>query len=122
VDEIGTVIAESVAQFFSSPVGQEIVRDFRELELDFSAATTLDPLLSDKLAGQIVVVTGTLPSLSRDEAHALIEQHGGKTSGSVSKKTTLLLAGEEAGSKLQKAKDLGVKIVDEAEFRALLEN
>ncbi|MFN5710040.1 MAG: NAD-dependent DNA ligase LigA [Planctomycetota bacterium] len=121
VDEIGTVIAESVAQFFRSPVGQEIVRDFRELELDFSAATTQAPLLSDKLAGQIVVVTGTLPSLSRDEAHALIEQHGGKTSGSVSKKTTLLLAGEEAGSKLQKAKDLGVKIVDEAEFRALLE-
>ncbi|MFO0263373.1 MAG: BRCT domain-containing protein, partial [Planctomycetota bacterium] len=122
VDEIGTVIAESVAQFFRSPVGQEIVRDFRELELDFSAATTQAPLLSDKLAGQIVVVTGTLPSLSRDEAHALIEQHGGKTSGSVSKKTTLLLAGEEAGSKLQKAKDLGVKIVDEAVFRALLEN
>ncbi|MFN9751828.1 MAG: helix-hairpin-helix domain-containing protein, partial [Planctomycetota bacterium] len=122
VDEIGTVIAESVAHFFRSPVGQEIVRDFRELELDFSAATTQAPLLSDKLAGQIVVVTGTLPSLSRDEAHALIEQHGGKTSGSVSKKTTLLLAGEEAGSKLQKAKDLGVKIVDEAVFRALLEN
>lgn len=122
VDEIGAVIAESVAQFFRSPTGQAIVNDFRELQLDFAATAPLVPQLSQRLAGQIVVVTGTLPSLSREEAHALIEQHGGKTSGSVSKKTTLLLAGEEAGSKLQKAQELGVKIIDEAEFRALLDD
>jgi DNA ligase (NAD+) len=121
VDEIGTVIAESVAQFFRSPVGQSIVDDFRQLQLDFAATAPHVPQLSKKLAGQIVVVTGTLPSLSREEAHQLVEQHGGKTSGSVSKKTTLLLAGDEAGSKLQKAQELGIRIVDETEFRALLE-
>lgn len=121
VDEIGTVIAESVAQFFRSPVGQSIVDDFRQLQLDFAATAPHVPQLSKKLAGQIVVVTGTLPSLSREEAHQLVEQHGGKTSGSVSKKTTLLLAGDEAGSKLQKAQELGIRILDETEFRALLE-
>lgn len=121
VDEIGTVIAESVAQFFRSPNGRAIVTDFRDLGIDFAATARQAPPLSQRLAGQIVVVTGTLPSLSRDEAHALIEQHGGKPSGSVSRKTTMLLAGDDAGSKLQKAQELGIRIVDEAGFRTLLE-
>ena len=66
------------------------------------------------------VITGTLPSMKRDEATALISANGGKVSGSVSKKTTHLLAGEDAGSKLQKAKDLGTKIISEAELMAML--
>mgnify|MGYP004695589229 FL=1 len=66
------------------------------------------------------MLTGTLPTLKREEASALIEKYGGKTSSSVSKKTSVVLAGEEAGSKLDKARTLGVRIIDEAEFRAML--
>jgi len=121
VDEIGEVIARSVADFFRSSTGQNIVNDFRELGIDFSATSQATPQLSQKLAGQVVVVTGTLPTLSREEAHALIEQHGGKPASSVSRKTNLLVAGEAAGSKLQKAEELNIPIVDEAAFRKLLE-
>jgi DNA ligase (NAD+) len=72
------------------------------------------------LAGSTFVLTGTLPGLTREEATALIEAAGGKVSGSVSKKTSYVLAGEEAGSKLEKARTLGVSVIDEAQFRALL--
>jgi DNA ligase (NAD+) len=71
-------------------------------------------------AGKVFVLTGTLPTLSREKATAMIEAAGGKASGSVSKKTSYVLAGEEAGSKLEKAKQLGVPVIDEAEFRRLL--
>jgi DNA ligase (NAD+) len=73
-------------------------------------------------AGKTVVLTGTLPSLSRDEAKAMLEAAGAKVSGSVSKKTDYVLAGEEAGSKLDKAKELGVTVLDEAEFRSMLDS
>ena len=73
------------------------------------------------LAGKTVVLTGTLPTLSREQATEMIEAAGGKVSGSVSRKTHYVLAGEEAGSKLEKAKTLGVPVLDEAGFRALLE-
>jgi DNA ligase (NAD+) len=121
VDEIGEVIAKSVADFFRNSVGRNIVADFRELGIDFSATSQVAPQLSQKLTGKTVVVTGTLPSLSREEAHALIEQHGGKPGSSVSRKTSLLLAGEAAGSKLQKAQELNIPVLDEAAFRKLLE-
>ena len=75
---------------------------------------------TDKLAGKTVVVTGTLESLSRAEAEALIAKNGGRASGSVSKKTSYLLAGEAAGSKLAKAQELGVQVLSEAEFLELL--
>lgn len=78
-------------------------------------------IVDDKLAGKTVVVTGTLPNLSRNEAKALIESHGGKAAGSVSKKTDYVLAGEAAGSKLTKAQELGIPVLSEAEFLALLE-
>ena len=73
------------------------------------------------LAGLTFVLTGTLPTLKREEAAALIEQHGGKTAGSVSKKTSIVLAGEDAGSKLTKAQQLGVRIIDEEAFMQMLE-
>ena len=75
---------------------------------------------SDKLAGMTIVVTGTLPTLGRKEAEELIVKNGGKASGSVSKKTSLVLAGEAAGSKLTKANELGIKVIDEAEFLNML--
>ena len=74
-----------------------------------------------RLAGLTFVLTGTLPTLSRDEAKALIEAAGGKVSGSVSKKTSYLVAGEEAGSKLDKARELGIRILSEDDLRALIE-
>jgi DNA ligase (NAD+) len=73
------------------------------------------------LLGKTLVLTGTLPSLTRDEAQAMIEAAGGKVSGSVSKKTSFVVAGEEAGSKLAKAQDLGVAVIDEAGLRELLQ-
>ena len=73
---------------------------------------------SDRLAGQTVVVTGTLPTLSREDAEALIAAHGGRAAGSVSKKTSFVLAGEKAGGKLAKAEELGIPVLDEATFLA----
>ena len=78
-------------------------------------------IVDEKLAGKTVVVTGTLPTLSRNEAKSLIESHGGKAAGSVSKKTDYVLAGEAAGSKLTKAQELGIPVLSEAEFLAMVE-
>ena len=80
-----------------------------------------DENASDKLAGMTIVVTGTLPTLGRKEAEELITKNGGKASGSVSKKTSLVLAGEAAGSKLTKANELGIRVIDEAEFLKMIE-
>ena len=74
-----------------------------------------------RFAGITFVLTGTLPTLKRDEAKAMIEAHGGKVSGSVSKKTGVVVAGEDAGSKLTKAQELGIEIIDEAELRRRIE-
>ena len=75
----------------------------------------------DRFAGMTFVLTGTLPTMTRTQASELIERYGGKTSGSVSKKTTIVLAGEDAGTKLVKAQQLGIRIIDEAEFLTLVE-
>ena len=77
--------------------------------------------VDDRFAGKTFVLTGTLPTLKRDEAKALIEKYGGKASGSVSKKTDFVLAGEEAGSKLTKAQELGIEIITEEQFRKMIE-
>jgi DNA ligase (NAD+) len=79
------------------------------------------PLANSAVAGKVLVLTGTLPALSRDEAKELIEAAGGKVSGSVSKKTDFVVAGAEAGSKLEKAQALGVKVIDEAQLLQLLQ-
>ena len=88
--------------------------------IDYPLKEQLDPL-SDALAGKTVVVTGTRPTLSRDEAEALIARHGGRAASSVSKKTSFVLAGEKAGSKLTKAESLGIPVIDEAAFLRMLE-
>jgi DNA ligase (NAD+) len=124
---IGGEIAQSLQQWFATPANQELLSQLERLS--FSLATSDEELAaaaersaaSTQLSGQTFVLTGTLPSMSRSEAKALIEAAGGKVSGSVSKKTSYVVAGDEAGSKLSKAESLGVAVLDEAGLRALLE-
>lgn len=116
---IGPQIAESVAFFFAQPQNRDVVERLRTRGLDLAA-----PLRPRQpvgmLAGKTLVLTGTLPNLTRDEAAALITEAGGKVGSAVSKKTSYVVAGEEAGSKLTKAESLGIPIIDEEAFRALL--
>ncbi len=120
VPDVGPIVAQSVRQFFDQPHHREIVEQLRAAgvhwaEHDGQADTTPRPL-----AGRTIVLTGTLPTLSRDEAKALLEAAGAKVAGSVSKKTSAVVAGAEAGSKLDKARELGVPVLDEAGLQALL--
>lgn len=121
VDEIGPIIAESVFEFFSSDYGKALIQQFTELGLNMGSPKPPKPEGSgEAFAGKTVVVTGTLPSLGREDANQLVRDNGGKASGSVSKKTDYLLAGEKAGSKLTKAQDLGVKILTEEQFLEMI--
>lgn len=119
VDEVGPKVAESIRQFFCEERNRELVERLRRAELQFTQAKKARK--RGKLSGQTFVLTGTLPTLTREEAKAKIEAAGGKVAGSVSKKTSYVVAGEDAGQKLDKAKDLGVRIVDEAGLFAILE-
>jgi DNA ligase (NAD+) len=121
VTQVGPVVAQSVLDFFSSTAGKKIVARMKELGIrPKSEKVSAKKMAELPLAGKTFVLTGTLPSMTREEASAKIEALGGHVSGSVSKKADFVLAGSEAGSKLEKAKDLGLKIIDEAEFRRLL--
>jgi len=123
VDEIGTVIAASVHRFFRSEYGIRIVHELRELGLNFGQPIDRSRVPAEgKLIGKTLVVTGTMVRLKRDEIEQLIRDHGGKASGSVSKKTDFVVAGDAAGSKLTKAQELGVKVLTEDEFLAMLED
>ncbi|MGI9041910.1 MAG: NAD-dependent DNA ligase LigA [Gemmatimonadales bacterium] len=114
VSGIGPAIAEAVAAFFGEPRNQDLIERLRRAKLTFTEprASSAD----GPLAGKAYVLTGTLPTLSRTQAAELIEAAGGRVAGSVSKKTDAVVAGEEAGGKLEKAKSLGVEIIDEAEL------
>jgi DNA ligase (NAD+) len=116
--EIGPVIAESISRFFHEPENLAVIEKLTAAGLNVASPTT--HLQSNTFTGKQFVLTGKLPSLSREEAAQLIEQHGGRVTASVSKKTDFVLAGEEAGSKLEKAQVLGIRVVDEAEFRRML--
>jgi DNA ligase (NAD+) len=116
--EVGPVAAASVLDFFESRAGQTVLARVRELGIKPQNEVRAAP--AGIFAGKTFVLTGTLPAMTREEATAKIEASGGKVSSSVSKKTDFVLAGAEAGSKLDKAKELGVKILDEAEFIKLL--
>ncbi|TWT32871.1 NAD-dependent DNA ligase LigA [Blastopirellula retiformator] len=121
VDEIGPIIATSVHHFFASEFGQETIADLRELGLKMSEdVPDAGAEAEGALAGKTLVVTGTLSKYGRDEIQELIAKHGGKATSSVSKKTDYVVAGEKAGSKLAKAQQLGVKVLSEDEFEALL--
>ena len=114
--EVGPVAAASVLDFFASAAGKKVLARIRELNIKPLGEKLNNAPPEGVFAGKTFVLTGTLPTLTREEATAKIEALGGKVSGSVSKKTDFVLAGEEAGSKLTKAQELGVKILDEAEF------
>ena len=119
IDEIGLVTARYILDYFQNPKNLDLISELRDAGVNF---TFTSDRVSDAFAGMTFVLTGTLPTYTRDEASAIIESLGGKTSSSVSKKTTYVLAGEDAGSKLTKAQQLGVTIIDEAEFRRMSGN
>jgi DNA ligase (NAD+) len=122
VDEVGPVIAQSVYQFFSSQQGKAVVQKLKAAGLDMTSPLRVAKPSGGVLAGKTVVVTGVLSKYTREEIESLIEQHGGKAGGSVSKKTAFVVAGEKAGSKLAKAEQLGVQVIDEGQFERLLES
>jgi DNA ligase (NAD+) len=120
VRDVGPVVAASIVHFFAEPHNRQVIADLAKVSV---RGTALEPVALDSaIAGKTFVLTGTLPTLSRDEAKALIEAKGGKVAGSVSKKTDFVVAGAEAGSKLDKARELGVIILVEQHFRELLES
>jgi DNA ligase (NAD+) len=121
VNDVGPIVAHSIHLFFAQKHNREVLQALRDAgvtwpEHEGVSADTFPKLLS----GKVFVLTGALPTLSRDEAKDMIEAAGGKVSGSVSKKTNYVIAGSDAGSKLQKAQELGVTIIDEAGLQALL--
>ena len=115
-ENVGEVIAQSVVQWQGDPRNQKLVERLRKAGLNFASQLYQEKAEAGPLAGKTFVLTGTLPNLKREEAAAKIEAVGGKVSGSVSKKTDYVVAGAEAGTKLDKAQKLGVKIIDEAEL------
>ena len=121
VTEVGPVVAKSVLDFFASDPGKKILRRMKQLGIDpKSERISATKAAELPLAGKTFVLTGTLPSMTREEASAKIEGLGGHVSSSVSKKTDYVLAGAEPGSKIDKAKQLGVRVIDEAAFRKML--
>jgi DNA ligase (NAD+) len=118
VPEIGPKVAESVTFYFSVPANRERIEKMQRLGVNPTHTRTAT---GDKLAGKSVVVTGTLTRFTRDEIHHLIEREGGKPAASVSSKTAYVVAGEAAGSKLEKAKSLGVPVLTEEEFLELID-
>ena len=117
IDGFGDVMAKSLIEYFSLPQSKKLIEKLKEHGVFMEAEKKV---VSDKLRGFTFVLTGTLPTMSRDEASAIIIASGGKVASSVSKKTDYVLAGEKAGSKLNKAESLGIKIIDENEFMEMV--
>ncbi len=117
IDTFGDIMATSLLNFFAEPENRAMVAQLETLGVNMKS---LQAPLTDRLSGLTFVLTGTLPTLSRNEATAMLEAQGAKVSGSVSKKTSYVVAGEEAGSKLTKAQQLGVPVLDEAALLELL--
>jgi len=120
VEDVGPVVAESVARFFGEAHNREVIAALQKAGVHWPEHAPAARAPAGPLAGKTLVLTGTLPTLTRDDARAKIEAAGGKVAGSVSKNTDYVVAGAEAGSKLAKAEALGVAIVDEAGLAALL--
>ena len=120
VHEIGLTMAQSIHDWFDDPGNKELCKRLKDAGVRTEAEPQTRSQTGDKFAGKVFVLTGTLPGLTRDEARALIERSGGRVTSSVSKKTDFVLSGAEPGSKLDKANQLGVKVIDEAAFKKML--
>ncbi len=120
VFEVGPIVAESIFRFFAQPQNQKVIAKLKAAGVNMAAAGSSRK--SFQLQGKQFVLTGKLPTLSREQAAALIEQHGGRVTASVSQKTDFVLAGEDAGSKLEKAKALGVQVIDEPAFQQMIDS
>ena len=117
IDGFGAIMAKSVADYFNMPESLELIDKLMAAGLNMKSLKEVKDM---RFAGKTFVLTGTLPTYKRSEAAGIIESFGGKTASSVSKKTDFVLAGEDAGSKLQKANDLGIKVISEDEFREMI--
>ena len=117
IADIGGITAGFIMNWFSNPQSKDLIEKLRRAGVSFLSK---EEKKDDRFAGMSFVLTGTLSHFTRDEAGAIIESFGGKTSSSVSKKTSCVLAGENTGSKLAKAESLGIKIISEAEFEELI--
>jgi DNA ligase (NAD+) len=123
VPDIGPVVAESIRNFTQEPQNRALIAKLTEAGVNMiSQQPAPDVAGPGPLTGKTFVLTGTLASMTREDAQAAIERLGGKVSGSVSRKTSYLVAGADAGSKLQKATDLGIEILPEDRFRAIIES
>ena len=118
--DVGPIVAESIAGFFRERHNREVIEQLRAAGVAWKEGAPARPAASGPFAGKIVVLTGTLGAMGRDEAREKIEALGGRVTGSVSKKTDYVVAGEEAGSKLDKARELGVQVLDEKQFLKLI--
>ena len=118
VDDIGAITAQSIVDWFASPQSQHLIARLKEAGVNMQAEQKGE---DQRFAGKTFVLTGTLDRFTRAEATKMIEDRGGKAAGSVSKKTTYVVAGEAAGSKLRKAQELGVPVLTQEEFLALME-
>ncbi len=117
---VGPVAAKAVLDWFASPTGRDVLARLKKLGISPRGSTKAAAVAGHPFANKTFVLTGTLPSLSREEAAAFIREAGGNVTGSVSKHTDYVLAGESAGTKLDKARELGIRVLNETEFRALL--
>jgi DNA ligase (NAD+) len=120
VSEVGPVVAASVRAFADEPHNRALIARLRDAGVNMDSQAPAADLGPGPLSGKTYVLTGTLSTMTREEAQAALEALGGKVAGSVSRKTTAVIAGEEAGSKLDKARTLGVLILSDAEFQALI--
>ena len=121
-EDIGEITANSIYEFFRQDQTVDLITKLKKAGVNMKIQENENVVTDEKFAGKTFVLTGTLETMSREQASELIEQHGGKTSSSVSKKTDYVLAGEEAGSKLKKAQDLGITIINEQQFKDMLGN
>ena len=118
IPDIGAVTAGFIIDWFNNPQSRDLIEKLRQAGVDFNSR---EEKKDNRFAGMSFVLTGALEKFTRDEASAIIESYGGKSSSSVSKKTSYVLAGENAGSKLTKAESLGIKIISEDEFEKMIQ-
>ena len=113
--DFGDVVARDITEYFAKPENRAMIEELGALGVNL-VSKAAESRKDDRFAGKTFVLTGTLPTMTRDEASAIIESYGGKCAGSVSKKTSYVLAGEAAGSKLTKAQELGIPVISEADL------